>query len=86
MVTKHLNIKNRKNYFYDGLINLEDFDPNLLELDRKSSMDINIYHVSYFTNPLYLLIHELDGFIEEIKGDKCLNIALTDSNNDALIK
>ena len=33
-----------------------------------------------------MLIHELDGFIEEIKGDKCLNITLTDSNNDALIK
>ena len=36
MVTKHLNIKNRKYYFYDDLINLEDFDPNLLELDKKS--------------------------------------------------
>ena len=79
MATKYLHVKNRKYYFYDDLINLEDFDPSLLELDKKSSMDINIYHVSYFTNPLYLLIHELDGFIEERKGDKYLNI---DSNNN----
>ena len=37
-------------------------------------------------NPLYLLIRELDGFIEEKEGSKYLNIALTDSNNDILIK
>ena len=33
-----------------------------------------------------MLIRELDGFIEEKEGSKYLNIALTDSNNDILIK
>ena len=37
-------------------------------------------------NPLYLYIRELDGFIQEIEGNKYLNITLTDSNNDVLIK
>ena len=59
-------------------------------------MDISIYCVGYFTknpgynidsgNPLYLLISQLDGFIEEKEGSKYLNIALNDSNNDVLIK
>ena len=31
-------------------------------------------------------ISELDGFTEEKNGCKYLNIALTDSNNDVLIK
>ena len=35
-------------------------------------------------NPLYLLIDEIDGFIEEKEGDKYLNIPLTDSNNEVL--
>ena len=35
-------------------------------------------------NPLYLLIAELDGHIEETKGNKYFNIALTDSNNKVL--
>ena len=58
-------------------------------------MDISIYYIGYDTknpeyninsvNPLYLLISELDGFIEEKEGSKYLNIALTDSNN-VLIK
>ena len=96
MVTKQLNIKNRTYYFYDDLINLKDFDPNLLSLDKKSSIDISIYYIGYVTkkpeyninsvNLLCLLISELDGFIEEKEGSKYLNIALTDSNNDALIK
>ena len=59
-------------------------------------MNINIYYIGYVTkkseynincaNPLYLLISELDGFTEEKNGCKYLNIALTDSNNDVLIK
>ena len=59
-------------------------------------MDINICYIGYVTkkpeynidsvNPLYLLIRELDGFIEEKEGSKYLNIALTDSNNYILIK
>ena len=96
MVTKQLNIENRTYYFYNDLINFKDFDPKLLNLDKKSSMDINIYYIGYVTkkpeynissvNPLYLLIDELDGLIEEKEGNKYLNISLTDNNNDVLIK
>ena len=35
VTTKQLNIKNRPYYFYDDLINLKDFDPSLLKLDKK---------------------------------------------------
>ena len=35
-------------------------------------------------NPLYLLIVELDGFIEEKEGNKYLNISLTHNNNEVL--
>ena len=45
VTTKQLNIKNRTNYFYDDLINLKNFDPNLLKLDKKSSMNISIYYI-----------------------------------------
>ena len=34
-IIKQMNIKNRTYYFYDDLINLEDFDPNMLKLDKK---------------------------------------------------
>ena len=37
-------------------------------------------------NPLYLLVHRIDGFIEEKEGSKYLNIASTDSNSEVLKK
>ena len=33
-----------------------------------------------------MLIHRIDGFIEEKRGNKYLNIAFTDSNNEMLKK
>ena len=96
VTTKQLNMKSRTCYFYDDLIDLKDFDPSLLKLDKKSSMDISIYYIGYLTkkaeyninnvNLLYLLIGELDGFIEEKEDSKHLNIFLTYNNNDVLIK
>ena len=67
VITKQLNIKNRTYYFWNDLINLKDFNPQLLKLDKKSSMDISIYYIDCVTkkaeynidsvNPLYLLIN-----------------------------
>ena len=34
VTTKQLNIKNRTYYFWNNLINLKDFDPSLLKLDK----------------------------------------------------
>ena len=96
VTTKQLNIKNRTYYFWNDLINLKDFNPQLLKLDKKLSMDISIYYIGYVTknpeynidgvNPLYLLINELDRFTEEKEGRKYLNIPLTFNNNDVLVK
>ena len=81
MVIKQLDIKNRTYYFWNDFINLKDFNPQLLKLDKKESLlNIDIYYIGYVTkkpeyninsvNPLYLLIRELDGYIEEIEGRK----------------
>ena len=78
------------------MINIKDFDPRLLKLDKKSSMSVNIcfngcvtkkpeYNINS-VNPLYLLIGEIDGFIEEKEVSKYLNITLTDNNNEVLKK
>ena len=78
------------------MINIKDFDSNLLKLDKKSSENIPVYYIGYITkkdeykinsvNSLYLLVHEIDGFIEEKEGSKYLNIALTYSNSEVLKK
>ena len=67
---KDINIKKRTYYFYDDMVNIKGFDSNLLKTDKKSHKNIGIYYIGYIikkinnVNPLYLLVHEIDGFIE----------------------
>ena len=37
-------------------------------------------------NPLYLIIGEVDGYIEEKNGNKYLTLVSTDKNKEVLIK
>ena len=42
--TKQINIKNRTYYFYNDIIDLENFDAGLLKIDKKSYKGIYIYN------------------------------------------
>ena len=46
---KQIEIKNWSYYFYNGIINIEEFDSNLLKIDKKSYKDIYIYYIGYIT-------------------------------------
>ena len=91
---KQINIRNSTYHFFNDMINIKDFDSNLSKLDKKSFKNVAIYYIGYITrkdeykvnnvNPLYLLVHEIDGFIEEKEGSKYLNIALTYNNSEVL--
>ena len=82
---KDINIKNQTYYFFDDMINLENFESNLLKIDKKHYKIIDIYYIGYITikkigdcenihsvNPLYLLINQLSGYIKEKNGNKYL--------------
>ena len=77
-VVKQIEIKNRTQYFYRNMISLENFDSNLLKIDKKHYKGINIYYIGYITikkiddceniysvNPLYLLVNHANRYIEE---------------------
>ena len=82
---KDINIKNHTYYFFDGIININDFDPNI-KIDEKSYKNILIYYIPYATikdskyvksntvNPLYLVFNKLNGYFEEINGNKYLTL------------
>ena len=97
--TKQINIKNRTYYFYNDIIDLENFDAGLLKIDKKSYKDINIYNIGYVTkkkigncmninsvNPLYLGITHANGYIEEKGMNKYLVFNSTDENKELLKK
>ena len=79
MATKQMHIKNRTYYFYNDLINIKNFDPNMLKLDKKTVLNNSVY-----TNTLYLMINRIKGHFEEKDGDKYLIIS--SENGDAIQK
>ena len=42
-------LKNRTYYFYNDIIDLENFKSSLLKIDKKSYKDIGIYNIGYIT-------------------------------------
>ena len=46
---KELNIKNQTYYFFDDIIDIKNFNSNLLKIDKKSHKDIDIYYIGYIT-------------------------------------
>ena len=48
---KEINDKNQTCYFFNDMImiNVKDFDPNLLKIDKKSYKNIDIYYIGYIT-------------------------------------
>ena len=96
---KEIEIKDQTDYFYNDMINLKNFESNLLKIDKKHYKGINIYYIGYITikkiddceniysvNPLYLLVNHASGYIEEKNGNKYLIFDDSVNENKGLLK
>ena len=80
------------------MINIKDFVPWMLKMNKKSYKDIDIYYIGYITiknsdhvkinsvNPLYITINEVDGSIAEKNGNIYSTFTFTDKNKKTLEK
>ena len=79
---KQINIKNKACYFYNAIINLDEFDESRIRVDKKDFNDIDIYYLGYeqkkkipdcnvinSVNPLYLKIIDVNGRFKKAKDD-----------------
>ena len=96
-LVKQIDIKNRTYYFYNDMINIKNFDSNLLKIDKQSYKDIGIYNIGYIkskrlddyeniysVNPLYLTIVHASGYIEEKYVNKYFVFNSADENKELL--
>ena len=97
--TKQINIKDRTYYFYNDQIDLKDFDARLSKIDKRDYNKTDICYIGYVTvkkivdynninsvNPLYLMINEMIGHIEEKNENKYLVLDEIDENKEVLNK
>ena len=85
---RQINIKNRTYYFFNGIASTQNFHSNLVKIGKKSYKSIDFYYIGdvaikdigYYeridsVNPLYWIIGEVDGYIDENNGKKYLIFA-----------
>ena len=81
ILVKSLKIKNESMFYPNDIIQLNNFDGQLLEIDKRENRENNnIYYISYKINKpehdinsinnLYLVFDNLCGTIEKINGSK----------------
>ena len=79
---KQINIKNRTYYFYNDIIDLDEFDESKIKVDKKDFNDIDFYYLGYehqkkisecdvinSVNSLYLRIVDMNGQFEKGTDD-----------------
>ena len=94
MSVKDINIKSHTYYFFDGIINTKEFNPSNIKIDEKSYKNILIYYIgyvkikkdqkSYSVNPLYFIFSNVNGYCEEINGNKFLTLVPTNEAKEKI--
>ena len=77
---KQINITNRTYYFFSDMINIKDFDPSLIKIDKKSYKNVGLYYIGYITiksisvyeninsvNPLYVIFGDVMHTLKKIR-------------------
>ena len=61
---KDLNIKNRTYYFFNDIIDIENFSPNNIKIDENSYKNILIYYIGYVTIKEYIKIYTVNPYFQ----------------------
>ena len=86
---KQINNKNKTYYYYNDIIDLDEFDGSKIKVEKKNFNDIDIYYLGYeykkkitecnvinSVNPLYLRIIDMKGQFKKCKGDNIWSLII----------
>ena len=93
---KDTDIKSCTYYFFNDIINIENFSPNNTKIDEKSYKNILIYNIGYATikeyvkiysvNCLYLIFKNVKEYFEEVNKSKYLTLVRTNESKEMIKK
>ena len=73
---------------------MKGFDPNNIKIDQQSYKNVLIYYIGYVTiktdlkmytvNLLYLIYGKVNGYFEEVNGNKHLTLVPTDESKEKI--
>ena len=81
MLVKSLKIKNESIFYPNDIIQLNNFDGQLLKINKgENRQNNNIYYISYKINDLYFFVDYLYGTIEKINSSKDRYLVINKDN------
>ena len=95
---KDIYIKNLTYYFFNDIMNIENFDRNNIKTDKKSYKNILIYYIGYVTikdskyvkiysvNLLYFIFRNMNGYLEKNSKSKYLKLVTTNESKEKIKK
>ena len=95
MTLKSLKIKNESYYFWNDMVYLNEFDPDLVKVNKRElRINGDIYYIGYemnkpqyninSVNRLYLIVKDLVDNIEKIKGSEDRYLVIDESNKEII--
>ena len=85
-IVEDVNMKNQTYDFFNDIIDIETFHPNKIKAGEKSHKSVLIYYTGYVTiekylcfnsaNLLYFIFRYVNGYFEEINGNKHLTLLM----------
>ena len=88
---RQMNIKNHSYYFYNNIIDFDEFDESKIKIDKKDFNDINISYLGYeykkkitecnvinSVNPIYLRIRDITGQFKKNKDGNAWYLIISD--------
>ena len=95
MTLKSLKIKNEPYYFWNDMVYLNEFDPDLVKVNKRElRINGNIYYIGYEMNKpqyninsvnlLYLIVKDLVGNAEKVKGSEDRYLVIDESNKEII--
>ena len=84
--------------FFNGVFNITKFGTNNIKIGEKSCNFFLIYYIGYVTikyskyvkiycvNRLYLIFNQVNGYFEEINGNKYLKLVLSNESKEKIKK
>ena len=79
-------------------MNIKNFDPNNIKIDKKSYKNVLIYYIGYVrkkysnyvkvnsVNRLYFIFSKVNGYFQEINKNKYLTIVPTNESKEKKLK
>ena len=81
MLVKSLKIKNESMFYPNDIIQLNNFDGQLLKINKRENRENNnIYYISYKINNLHFVVDYLYGTIEKINGSRDRYLVINKDN------